>query len=164
MSKNKTINAGGINGLGTGLINLNSNDFKELRRIIKKSAESLKEEKRIENQLLSIRFRMEEYLNQAEPKEIIPVGNFLKEFFVVLKIKNIAFAEYIGYESSNLSAILNGRRKINPDLAIKFGIIFQIDPVIWLHIQNKNELLELKRERKESYDHYRLDDLLRKAS
>jgi len=72
------------------------------------------------------------------------------------------FAEYIDYQESNLSAIFKGRRKINPDLAIKLGEIFHLDPAIWLQIQNKNELIEILNQDKEKYEKYKLEDLLMK--
>ena len=48
-------------------------------------------------------------------------------FLLSLRIKKKAFAEYIDYKESNLSAIFKGRRRINPDLAIKFGEIFRVN-------------------------------------
>lgn len=164
MNNGRIINAGGINGLGIGLIDLNSKDFKELQNAIKNHSVNLVEERRIENGMLSIRFQMEEYLNKDKPERIVPPGEFLKEFVKLLKIKNKTLAGYISYEESNLSAIFNGKRKINVDLALKFGKIFKVDPAIWLHIQSKNELLELELEKEEFYDNFGLEDLLKKAS
>ncbi len=163
MAKQATINAGGINGLGAGLVNTNSREFRELQSMIKKAAADISEEKRLENALLSIRFQMESYLNEEQPKEIIPAGAFLKKFIEVLNIKQKDLAAYIGYEDSNLSALANGRRKINPGLAIKLGRIFKIPPAIWLHIQSKNDLIREARAQGEAYERYGLDDLLKKA-
>ena len=62
--KNDQINAGGINGLGEGLINSDSQDFKHLKEMIKGRSSSQEEGERIENELLSMRFHMESYLNE----------------------------------------------------------------------------------------------------
>lgn len=164
MHKLKIVNEGGIIGSGEGLVNQNSKEFKELQRLIKIRSSEFKESQLIDNQLLSLRFQMETYLNNGHPKELIQAGNFLEEFIEVLKVKKKTFAEYIGYRESNLSAIFKGRRKINTDLAIKFGEIFGIDPAIWLHIQSKNELLEIMDRDKEKYERYRLKDLLKEVN
>ena len=158
------INEGGIIGSGEGLVNQNSREFKELQRMIKERSVGMKESEWIANQLFSIRFQMESYLDTAQPEQLKGAGRFLEEFIAVLKIKKKAFAEYIDYKESNLSAIFSGKRKINTDLAIKFGEIFNVDPVIWLHIQNKNELIETLKENKSKYERYKLKDLLREVN
>ena len=85
----------------------------------------------------------------------------MEAFIKTINIKKSKFANYIDYGGSNLSALLKGRRKINVDLAIKFGEIFQTDPSIWLHIQSKNELMEIRSHQKEKYSKYNLEDLLK---
>ncbi len=164
MSKQKIINEGGVIGIGEGLVNQNSKEFRELQKSIRERSEELTETELIANQLLSIRFQMESYLNRENPEELIQAGKFLEELVEALKIKKKSFAEYIDYKESNLSAIFKGRRKINTDLAIKFGEIFRVDPVIWLHIQSKNELLEIIDKDKEKYEKYKLEDLLKEVN
>lgn len=164
MAKKEIINAGGINGLGVGLINTNSKEFQELQSIIKQAAVGIGEEERLENHFLSIRFQMENYLNEPQPEKIIPAGQFLKKFIDALHIKHKDFAKYIGYEESNLSALINGKRRISPVLAIKFGRIFKINPTIWLHIQSKNDLLIEAEKGKSGYAKYSLNDLLKKVN
>lgn len=164
MSKQRIINEGGIQGTGEGLVNQNSKEFKELQKLIKSRSQELSESESITNQLLSLRFQMESYLSKDHPKELIQAGEFLEEFVDVLKIKKKDFAEYIEYKESNLSAVFKGRRKINTDLAIKFGEIFRVDPVLWLHIQSKNELLEIIERDKKKYGKYKLEDLLKEVN
>ncbi|MEO1588637.1 MAG: hypothetical protein AAFS00_15210, partial [Bacteroidota bacterium] len=69
-----------------------------------------------------------------------------------------------GLEESNLSSILKGRRKVNMDLAMKFGNIFQLRPELWLLVQSKNELLEVDHASKTDYQKFQLNELLKKAS
>jgi addiction module HigA family antidote len=164
MNNQKIVNEGGIIGTGEGLVNQNSKEFKELQKLIIARSRALKESEIITNKLLSIRFQMENYLVEDDPEELIEVGRFLEDFIGALSIKKKEFAEYIGYKESNLSAILKGRRKMNTDLAIKFGEIFRINPELWLHIQSKNELREIVEKDKEKYKKYKLEDLLREAS
>jgi addiction module HigA family antidote len=163
MNKKQDINAGGINGLGEGLINTNSGDFLELKAMIKKAANTQSEREKIENGFLSIRFQMESYLNDDTNELILP-GTFIEKFLEVINIKKKVFAAYVNYEVSNLSALLKGRRKINSDLAIKLGKIFKTNPAIWLHLESKNDLIKEIQGREEEYKQFNLTDLLKKAS
>lgn len=163
MKKNKIINEGGINGLGIGIINTNSKEFKELQRQIITQSNKQNKKKILENKLLSLRFQMESYLDE-QSHEIVEVGWFLKEFLKELNIKNKVFAEYIEFQESNLSALFKGKRKINTDLALKLGKIFRVKPSLWINIQSKNELLRIEEENKKEYQKYNLNDLLKKAS
>lgn len=162
MKKENIINIGGINGLGEGLINLNSKDFKDLQSIIKQHSSNQEEEKKMENEFLSIRFQMESYLNNVSD-QIVLAGEFIEKYLKVIKVRKKDFASYIKYEESNLSALLKGRRKVNTDLAIKLGKIFKLNPVIWLNIENKNELLREVKGKEDEYQNYSLKDLLKKA-
>jgi len=163
MKKSKKIIDEGINGLGIGIVNTNSKEFKALQEIIIKKSKKQSKKKILENKLLSLRFQMETYLEQKD-NSIIEVGWFLKEFLRELNIKNKTFAEYINFQESNLSALFTGKRKVNIDLALKLGKIFRIDPTLWIHIQSKNELTRMEKENKKEYQRYNIDDLLKKAS
>jgi addiction module HigA family antidote len=163
MGKKQEVNAGGINGLGEGLINTNSSDFLALKDIIKETAGTQSEQDKIENGFLSIRFQMESYLNEDTDELILP-GTYIEKFLEVINIKKKVFAAYVNYEVSNLSALLKGRRKINSDLAIKLGKIFKTNPAIWLHLESKNDLIKEIRGKEEEYKKFNLKDLLKKAS
>ncbi|KAA3628744.1 MAG: addiction module antidote protein, HigA family [Bacteroidetes bacterium] len=164
MGKQKIKNEGGVIGTGAGLVNQNSKEFKALRQLIETRSKEQGGEDFVVNQLLSLRFQMETYIAKEHPGELIQAGEFLEGFVKALKIRKKDFAEYIGYKESNLSAILKGRRKINSDLALKFGEIFSVNPEVWLNIQNKNELLEMIDKDKEKYERYKLEDLLKQAN
>ena len=161
MSKQRIVNEGGIIGTGKGLVNQNSKEFKELQRMIIGRSGELEESEVIANRLLSLRFQMETYLERENPEEIIQAGEFLAAYVEALKVKKRTLAEYIDYKESNLSAIFKGRRKINADLAIKLGEIFKVDPAIWLHIQSKNDLLEIIDKDKKKYKKYKLEELMK---
>ena len=160
MSKEKQfINEGGINGLGEALVNQNADSYKELQRIISNRSQNQSEADRTENKLLSIRFQMETYLNE-ESDEIIPPGSFIEKMISAIGVTKTRFSKYIDYDYSNLIAVLKGRRKINPDLAIKIGKIFGINPVLWLHVESKNELSRYIKEEKPDRN-YSLADLIK---
>lgn len=152
MKKNKMINEGGVNGLGESLINVKSQDFLELKELIKAKYKNQNDQEIINNGLLSVRFQMESYLTSNTEGEYIRSGEFIEKYLKVVNAKKKQLAEYIDYEYSNLISLIKGRRKINSDLAIKLGEIFRIDPVIWLHIESKNELIKEMSKRKKSND------------
>lgn len=97
------------------------------------------------------------------PGKIIDAGEFLKKHIDAIDIKNKEFANFIDLEESNLSAILNGRRKINTELGLKLGQVFNIDPNLWFQIQIKSELLRMNNKRALGKKQYRLEDLLKQT-
>lgn len=163
MKKQINIQDQGVNGSGQALVNTNSKEFKELQSQIVSQSKKQSETKVIENKLLSLRFRMESYL-QAKESNCVEVGWFLKEYLKELNIKNKTFAEYIDFKESNLSALFAGRRKINYDLALKLGKIFRVEPTLWIHIQSKNELMKIEKENREDYQNYNISELIKRAS
>ncbi len=160
----KVINPGGINGSGKGVVNTNSKDIKVLRDVIREHAENQSPEDRVKIELFSLKLQMESYINGVTPSKIVSTGTFLKEHLKAIKVKNKVFAKYIDLEESNLSSIIQGRRKINIDLALKLGQVFGLDPNLWLLIQSKNELLQVDEKRILKYQKYRLEELLKKVS
>lgn len=157
----KQINLGGINGSGEGLINTNSEEYKALKLAINSRSEAFSKEEKIKIQLLALKLRMQDYVKQEQPASVTGVGGFLREHLEVIGVKQKDFARYTGIEETNLSAILNGRRKINSDFAIKLGQIFKADSNLWLMIQNKNELIQLVEEEGVEYGKFGLEDLLK---
>jgi len=164
MEEKAFYNRGGINGLGEGLVDQQSSDFKALQEAIQEYAANRSEKQHMEDQFLSIRFQMEAYLNDLNPNRLIEAGAFVEQFLAVIKVKKKHFSKYVGVEESNFSAILKGRRKVNADLAIKLGHIFRLPSEIWLHIESKNELLRTLKKAEQKYADYSLSDLLERAS
>jgi len=153
------INEEGINGTGKGFINTNSKDFKALQAAIQAHAARLSPQEKRENLMLSTRFQMESYLKD-DAIDIKAAGVFVKELIKLLGITNQDLARYVECEESNMSAFLNGKRRINTDLAIKLGQIFKFDPTLILNIQNKNDIKHLHATPKTNYKKYDVADLV----
>lgn len=158
--KERIINEGGINGTDKGVVNINSKDYKELQKAVQQHYKSQSKEQKIRYKLISIRLQMDTYISEKSPKQIKSSGYFLKEFLKAIEIKNKDFASFIDFEESNLSAIINDKRKINTELAFVLGLIFNVNPNVWLLIQNKNELLKIKGKK---FSRYNLENLLKKV-
>ncbi|OQX79689.1 MAG: hypothetical protein B6D64_04365 [Bacteroidetes bacterium 4484_276] len=108
---------------------------------------------------MSLKFKMEDYL-ESEGQDISLAGEFLKLHLKALQIQQNKFADYIGLKPSNLSKLINGERPINYEMALIFGEIFNIDPMLWIEIQAKNELKKLKTSGRSKYQKYSLSDLI----
>ena len=106
---------------------------------------------------------MENYASEELIAEIIWPGYYLKQLLHLIGITNKEFADFIGLQEPNLSSILNGRRKINTELAYKLGKTFDLDPNLWLVIQSKNELIEINRLESQKFKDFRLSNLLKKV-
>lgn len=164
MAHNDIINEGGINGIGSGIVNTNSEDFQLLRQHIQQASKDRDPIDRIEDRLLGVRFTMETYLQNPAPETLILPGEFLTICISLLGITNKTFAAYIEYKASNLSAICKGKRNITPELALKLSQIFPISAKLWLSIQNKAELSALQSQQKNTLTQLGLRDLLKKSA
>lgn len=136
----------------------NADEVKMIKRIIKAHSEDYSEDDKMNFQRIGLHLRMKRYLNEPI-KQIKPVGEFLNELLEIYKVKKTKFAKLIDYESTNLHAVLKGRRRLNNKLATKIGSIFSIDPQLWMFIDAKNELAKYQNENKFSKSKYTLAKL-----
>lgn len=150
----------GIIGNPSGFIETKSDDFKMLQQAILKDASKQTPQQKIEIFLFGLKLHIEDYLQDNKPKNILSVGYFLKQIIDEMNIKNNMFAEYIDLTKTNLSALIHGRRKLNAELAYKLEAIFNISAELWIGIEYKNDLLKLRKEAKNKYKKYKLQDLI----
>ncbi len=148
------------NGILTNQMDVNSNDFEKLQAKLLNKSRERNDEQRLKIELLALRFKIEDYLQNEDP-EIKSAGEFIKQYLKVLQIKQYSFANYIGIKPSNLSKLLKGDRPINYELALILGKVFKINPIYWIEIQAKNELIRLKKEKDKELHNYSLRDLLK---
>ncbi len=126
-----------------------------IKKFIKQESANRTPEQKLKNELLSIQYQMEEYVERhVEKSKQISIDTFLKSFLEALDISFKKFANSIDMNDSNLKKYLTGERRFNTDLALKFGFFFHTSPEIWLKVQMKNELLDLNREKKK-VSHYK---------
>lgn len=147
------------NGVLTNQMDIGTDEFKEFQAILlNKSKERSTAQKR-DIELLALKFKMEDYLESEEQAIKLP-GEFLKQYLKTLEIPQKKFANYININPSNLSKLINGERPINYELALIFGKIFNIDPMLWIEIQVKNEIKKIKKVKHKKYHNYSLNDLI----
>lgn len=141
-------------------ISYNKEEYEIFHTKLLEISNNQSKEEKINNLLIAIKFNMEDYIKNTNPEKIILVGDFLKQILNELNIQSKAFAEYLDLKPSNFSSLIKGQRKLNIDLAIKLGNIFNISPDIWASIEIKNEVLKAKKDRYIEFEKYKLQDII----
>lgn len=85
---------------------------------------------------------------EDELLEPIPPGEILyEEFMQPLEISINALARDIGVPPNRISAIINGKRSITADTALRLGKYFGVSPELWLGLQVDYDLRLMRRTR-----------------
>ncbi|MEQ9219610.1 MAG: HigA family addiction module antitoxin [Cyclobacteriaceae bacterium] len=135
-------------------------EFDQFQAIILNRVRNQTQKQKRTVELMGLKFKMEDYLTSKHEDELKLAGEFLKAHLNVLKIQQNKFAHYIGLRPSNLSKVLKGERPLNSEMALILGKLFDQDPMIWLDIQTKNELIRLSKSKAQKLKKYKLDDLV----
>ena len=76
----------------------------------------------------------------------IPPGEILREEFMrPLDITVSALARDIGVPPNRISQIVNGKRALSADTALRLGKYFGMSPEIWLDLQSEYDLRVARR-------------------
>ena len=76
-------------------------------------------------------------------------GEIIRELCIEpLDLSITEAAEGLGVSRKTLSAILNGRAGISPEMALRLSIAFNTTPESWLNQQSQYDLWQAKRENK----------------
>lgn len=84
---------------------------------------------------------MTKLLDEIHPGEIL-----LEEFLQAMGITARQLAADIDVPPSRISDIVNGRRPITPDTALRLGLYFNMDARFWLNLQTEYDIRVLTRE------------------
>lgn len=160
MEKNKKLEP--ESGVLTSSMNVNNKEFKEFQLFLTQKANFLNEKEKLQIELFSLQMKIEDYLNSQDETQILTVGDFLRLYIDKLNLKQNRLAEYIGLRPANFSKILSGSRKINFELSFTLSHIFSLDPKAWILIQVKNEYVELKKEKANYFQNFKLEELITK--
>ena len=76
-------------------------------------------------------------------------GRILKDELEARAMSANALALALRIPSSRITDILNGRRGISADTALRLGRFFGNDPQFWLNLQSSHELAVVRRQRGE---------------
>lgn len=74
-------------------------------------------------------------------------GEILKEFYLdELKISISDFAERINVSRKTISGIVNGRKSVTPEMAVRFAMAFpNTTPELWTNLQRNCDLFEAEK-------------------
>ena len=73
---------------------------------------------------------MAKLLDEIHPGEVL-----LEDFMKPMAITARQLAADIDVPPSRISDIVNGRRPVTPDTAVRLGIFFGMDPRFWVNLQ-----------------------------
>jgi len=136
--------------------------LENVSKFVKKHAAKQTEERKIKNKLLSIQYKLEDYIEKdnIEENEVLNLLDFVKMYIKALGITKKDLARYFGMEDSNLHKYLIGERKLNPEIVLKLSAFSNTPPEYWYRIQVKNEIVNLKKEKLKDYEKYNYKNLL----
>lgn len=125
-------------------IDFTSEEYKIFKEKLDVLIGSQTKEEKAEIEHLSLKIKMESYLEDrlAEEKGL---GEFILDFLKNVGISQSRLASQIEIRPSNLNKILKGDRRLNMALAIQIGDILDLDPSLLIQIQAKNELNQFTR-------------------
>lgn len=140
----------------------NDEKLDNISGFIKKHSDKQSNESRVKYKLLSIQYKLEDYIEKEDIKEseMLDILDFVKMYLQVLNITKKDLARYFGMNDSNLHKYLTGQRKLNPQVVLKISAFSHTKPEYWYRVQVKNELLKLKKEKAKDYERYDYRKLL----
>lgn len=141
----------------TEKIDTGAEEFDQFQAFLLNKSKDRSEKQQQKIDMLSLQYKMQDYIKTAGHSKT--VGDFIREYLNVLGIKHSEFARYLDINPSNFSKILSGERPLNYELALILGVLFEVEPIIWLTIQNRNKLHELEKEKKNELKEYSIDDI-----
>ena len=100
---------------------------------------------------------MSEETTMARLRNIHPGEVLREEFLEPLNITPYRLAKDIGVQQTRIEQILDGKRSITVDTAIRLGRYFHVSPQFWLNLQQMYDLeeAESKPEVRARYDRIR---------
>ncbi len=135
----------------------NEDKSNKLKDFILQESKKQSRERKIRNELLSIKYRIEDYIENEQIEKEMKILDFVKLYLKTFDITQKRLARAFNMQSPNLHKYLKGDRRLNPDMAFKLGSFSRTKPELWYFIQTKNELLSLKKE-KENIKKYKKYD------
>lgn len=127
---------------------LDNDNLSKIKAYITEETKKQSGERILRNNMLSVQYQIEDYLESEniDGDKTLEIEHFVKLYLSEMNLTQTKFAKAIEIQPSNLYKYLKGTRKLNADLALKFSYFFNTNPEIWIMIQVKNEIIQLKRE------------------
>jgi len=135
------------------------NDKKKegLKEYIASNSAMQSKERILTTKLLSIQYKLEDYIQEENEGEILKIIDFVKMYLKALNLTKKKLAAYFEMKDSNLQNYLSGERKLNAELVLKLSAFSNTKPEHWFRVQLKNELIELKKEKEKIVNYQKYD-------
>jgi addiction module HigA family antidote len=90
----------------------------------------------------------------TQGRQVRPVhpGEVISDILEDLEITQTKFAEILGVSRRTVNEIVQGRRPITVDMAIRIGKALGNGPQLWLNLQRKVDVWDALQMHKEEYD------------
>ncbi len=75
---------------------------------------------------------------------ITPGEILLEEFLKPMEISQTQLAKDLNVPPNRISQIINGKREITADTALRLGRYFNIEPEFWLNLQARYNMKEIR--------------------
>lgn len=123
---------------------------KELWEIRKKRLQEMTSEKLLLAQLMSLKFRMSQYISSNIYDSQYSFSYFLKEYINSLNKNKRDFSEEISLHNTQLSRLLHDKEEPNKNILIRLDIHSNnsIPALYWLRVVEKQKELELMSDKK----------------
>jgi antitoxin HigA-1 len=128
-----------------------------VKAAIRAHAATQSKERILTNQLLTIQYKLEDYIQNDNNTEVLKILDFVKMYLKALNLTKKELATYFEMRDSNLHKYLSGERKLNAKLVLKLSTFSHTKPEYWYRVEVKNELIELNKE-KENVEQYKKYD------
>ena len=125
-----------------------------LKEFISTNSAKQSKERMLTNNLLSIQYKLEDYIQNDNNEQVLRILDFVKMYLKELRITKKELADYFEMKDSNLHKYLSGERKLNAKVVLKLSTFSHTKPEQWYRVQIKNELKELKKENIDNYKKY----------
>ena len=129
----------------------------DLKAFILKQSEEQSKERKLRNDLLSIQYKIEDYIQNDNPSHKLKLHDIVKMYLKTLNITHKRLADLFEMKDSNLHKYLNGQRKLNTSLVLKLSSFSHTNPEYWLRVEVKNEMLEIAKEQQKSQAYQKYD-------
>lgn len=130
----------------------------DLKEIIKSHSSKQSKEQILKNQLLSIQYKLEDYIQSENETQILKILDFVKMYLKALNLSKKTLASHFEMRDSNLHKYLSGERKLNAQLALKLSTFSHTKPDQWFRVELKNEMIQLKKEESANIEVYKKYD------
>ena len=135
----------------------NDDKMDKLNQFILSESKKQSPERKLRNELLSIKYLMQDYIEKDYIEREMKILDFVKLYLKLLKITQRELASVFEMKDTNLYKYLKGERKLNLDIVFKLSSFSHTQPELWYYIQTKNELYELRKEKEKLKEYEKYD-------